>query len=291
MYYSAKNYSKAIQWLQRAQKEGDNSETTRNLITSARFASGDKAGAAAETARQIAAVEKSGRAASEESYQLMANVASGNTDKTEYIAALEKLVTHYPKRDYWADLLNRLPGKKGFNSRLGVDISRLRLALGLLKTKDDYMELAQLVLRQGQGAEAKKIVAAGFAAGMLGTGPDAERHNRLRALADKTAADNIAGVAAAEAEAVKAKDGYALSNIGYNLVQAGQTAKGLEMMERGLKMDGQYAEQIRLHLGMAYAQAGKKQQAIQTLKAVTGNDGAADLARYWVIQIQRPLAA
>jgi len=38
-----------------------------------------------------------------------------------------------------------------------------------------------------------------------------------------------------------------------------------------------------LHLGIAQLQAGKKAAAIKTLKTVQGNDGTADLARYWII--------
>ncbi|HEY5801959.1 MAG TPA: hypothetical protein VIT92_17180, partial [Burkholderiaceae bacterium] len=174
MYYSAKNYPKAIAALQRAQKEGDNSAQTRALITSARFASGDTAAAARETQAEVTAAEKAGRPAPEEAYQLLANVASKNPDKTQYVAALEKLVTHYPKRDYWADLLNRITGKKGFSDRLSLDVYRLRLSLGLLKTKADFMEMTQLALQAGQGAEAKKIIEAGYSANIMGTGSDVE---------------------------------------------------------------------------------------------------------------------
>ncbi|MDB5963363.1 MAG: hypothetical protein JWP59_4657, partial [Massilia sp.] len=35
--------------------------------------------------------------------------------------------------------------------------------------------------------------------------------------------------------------------------------------------------------------AGKKAQAITTLKGVGGNDGTADLARYWIMAINHPM--
>jgi tetratricopeptide (TPR) repeat protein len=289
IYYTNKNYSKSIQYIQRYLKEDPGNATMKSLLTSAQFQSGDIAAAAKQTANEVAAIEKSGRAASEDQYQLLANVASRSTDKAAYVAAMEKLVSHYPKRDYWADLLNRLQGRPGFSDRLSLDLYRLKLALGLVKTKADYMEMAQLALQAGQGAEAKKIVEAGYAASVMGTGPDADRQNRLRALATKTAADNLTGAAAAEADAIKNKDGYALSNVGYNLVQAGQTDKGIALMEQALKMDNKFPEHAKLHLGMAYAQAGKKPQAINTWKTVGGKDGAADIARYWTVQTNHPV--
>ena len=44
-----------------------------------------------------------------------------------------------------------------------------------------------------------------------------------------------------------------------------------------------YPEDAKLHLGEAYAVAGKKQQAISTLKSVGGKEGTADLARYFIM--------
>ena len=48
-----------------------------------------------------------------------------------------------------------------------------------------------------------------------------------------------------------------------------------------------YPDEARLHLGIAYANAGKKPEALAALKAVQGKDGSADLARYWILQLNR----
>ena len=50
------------------------------------------------------------------------------------------------------------------------------------------------------------------------------------------------------------------------------------------------ANDARLHLGMAYPQAGKKADAIKAFKSVKGTDGTADLARYWIILANRPVS-
>ena len=74
-------------------------------------------------------------------------------------------------------------------------------------------------------------------------------------------------------------------------MQAGQADKGLKMMESAIKAGGlKYADEAKLRLGEAYAVAGKKQQAISTLKTVGGKEGTADLARYWIMAINKPLA-
>jgi hypothetical protein len=79
--------------------------------------------------------------------------------------------------------------------------------------------------------------------------------------------------------------------LGYSLVQSGQADKGLKMMDAAIKTGKlKYPEDAKLHLGEAYAAAGKKQQAISTLKSVGGKDGAADLARYYIMAINKPAA-
>ncbi|HEU5436947.1 MAG TPA: hypothetical protein VFU95_11050, partial [Telluria sp.] len=93
-----------------------------------------------------------------------------------------------------------------------------------------------------------------------------------------------------EAALVKAKDNDGLVKMGYGLVQAGQADKGLQMMQDAIKAGGlRNPEDAKLHLGEAQAVAGKKSQAIATLKEVKGNDGTADLARYWIMAINHPM--
>ena len=74
-------------------------------------------------------------------------------------------------------------------------------------------------------------------------------------------------------------------------VQAGQADKGLKLMETAIKAGGlKRPEDAKLRLGQAYAAAGKKSQAISTLKTVGGKDGTAELARYYIMAINHPMA-
>jgi len=52
---------------------------------------------------------------------------------------------------------------------------------------------------------------------------------------------------------------------------------------------GKNPEAIKLHQGIAQSLAGKKAAALSTLKSVKGTDGTADLARYWTLNINRPM--
>jgi tetratricopeptide (TPR) repeat protein len=281
IYYRAKDYPKAIIWIQRSLKDSDNPQM-RELLVQTYYISGKYAEAAKEL--------QSSHANSESSLQMLANIQLKQNDKAGYVQTLEKLAGSYPKTSYWADLLNRVSGKPGFSSTLSLDVLRLRLANGLLSKPGEYMEMSQLALQAGNPAEALKVIDQGYKKNVLGVGADAARHQRLKDLAVKTAADNEKTAAAQEAELTKNKDADGLSNLGFGMVTAGKVDKGLELMTKATKMDdAKHPEELKLHLGIAQAQAGKKPAALATLKTVKGSDGAADLARYWMLQINHPM--
>jgi tetratricopeptide (TPR) repeat protein len=291
LYYQQKDYAKAITYWQRYLKEGGDDPKIRTFLIQAYYLAGDYARAQKEIAAEVAAEEKAGQAPSEQQLQLLAGCALKLNDKAGYVQAIEKLVAYHPKKEYWADLIGRVQSKPGFSDRLALDVYRLKLAIGQMKDAGDYMEMAQLALQAGIPAEAVKVVEQGYKTGTLGTGAEAERHKRLRDLANKQAAEDRKTMPQEEAEAQKSRDGAALVNLGYSWVTAGLADKGLALMEQGIKKGGmKRPEDARLHLGIAYLQAGKKAEAVQTLKTVQGNDGTADLAHYWILYANRPAA-
>jgi len=290
IYMRAKEFGKANAAIQRSLKDRDDPKLRAYLIQNY-MAMGNTAEATRLVQADLKADEKAGRKPGEDQLQMMANLQNKSGDKVGYVQTIEKLAAFYPKTSYWADLLNRISNKQGFADRLNVDVYRLKLANNLLKKPSDYMELAQLVLRDGAPAEAVKIVEKGYKAGVLGVGADAARHQRLKDLADKTLADSTKNVATTEESFNKVKDNDGLVALGYGLVQAGQADKGLKLMETAIKAGAlKRPEDAKLRLGQAYAAAGKKSQAISTLKTVGGTDGTAEIARYYVMAINHPMA-
>jgi len=249
-----------------------------------------KQGNIAALENELRASEKRGTL-SEDQLGMLANIQLKKNDKVGYVNTIEKLAANYPKAQYWTDLLNRVQGKPGFSGRLAVDVWRLRLANNLMKKPSEFMEMAQLVLQERAPAEAIKVIDKGYKLGALGTGPDAARHQRLKDLAAKSLAEQNKTLAADEAQMTKDADNDGLVALGYALVQSGQVDKGLKMMEAAIKAGKlKRPDEAKLRLGEAYAVAGKKQQAISTLKSVGGKEGTADLARYFIMAINKPAA-
>jgi hypothetical protein len=287
-YYLAKNYGKVAELGARYFKDGGSDKSTRTIYIQALYLSNDFARSASETLADVHAEEAAGRAPTEVQLQLLTDSYQKQKDQKGYANALEKLLAYYPKRDYWLNAVYGVAGRAGISDRLALDLARLKLATGTMQTTDEYMEAAQLSLQVGYPAEAKTFIDQGYAAGRLGTGPEAERHKRLRDLAAKSLAEDKKTVRQDDAQVAASKDGAALLNAGFNYVLNGSSDKGLEMMEQGMRKGGlKRPDDERLHLGYAYHVAGQKQKAIQVLKTVQGSDGPASLARLWIIHLGR----
>lgn len=284
LYYRTRDYKSSANWAQRALKSNPGDGATRALMIQSYYLAGDFATAGREAMADVQAAERAGQAPAEDKLQLLANIAGRNGgDRGAYLAALEKLVAYYPKREYWADLLRRIESKPGFSNRLSLEVYRLRAATKTLESPADYMEYAQLALQQRQAAEAKKALDEGFANGRLGKSEDAERQKRLLALATQRTESAASDLVAAEAEATANKNGDALVQIGLAYTGMGQFDKGTGLIQAGIKKGGlRQPQDALLHLGIAQHRAGQKQRAAQALKAVTGTDGVADLARLWM---------
>ncbi|KQZ43402.1 lipopolysaccharide assembly protein LapB [Duganella sp. Root1480D1] len=279
IYLRARDYPKAITYIQKVLKDNPNNSQMREQLIQTYYQSGKLN----EAAKELQGAKSEG------SLQMLANIQLKQNDKAGYVQTLEKLAASYPKASYWADLLNRVIGKPGFSSTLNLDVMRLKLALKQITKPSEFMEMGQLALQAGNAAEALKIVDEGYKKGALGTGADAGRHQRLKDLATKTLADQQKNAATQEANFRKEKDADGLANLGYALVSDGK-ADGLKLMEEAIKLGtGRKPEEMKLHYGVAQYVAGKKSAAISTLKSVKGTAGEPELARYWTMYINNPV--
>lgn len=283
--YRRKDYPQAIALAERYLKEGGRSDKMRELKTSAHYLSGDYAGVVRDTQQRVQAMEQATPVVDEPTLRLLAASYGKLDDQAGYVATLEKLLVYHPKQAYWSDRLARLQGAAGFPDRLRLDVYRLRRATDTLEDTEQYVEMAQLALQAGLPTEALRVVEAGYAAGKLGSGPEASRHQRLRELATRQAAEDEKALQVEEV----GRQGDALVNTGHALVSAGRLDKGIALLEHGLTKGGlKRPDEARLHLGQAYLQSGNKARAIDSFKAVRGADEAVELARLWEIHARKP---
>lgn len=268
-YAQQRNNGRASEWMNKAIAAGNNSATIKQLQAYLLGASGDYNAIARDAAAAVSAAEQAGRRAEEGDLLRLADAQMRNGNSAGQVATLEKLLLNYPKKEYWNAYLGRLPRKPNFGDRFALDVLRLKLATGTLAKAEDFMEMAQLSLQQGLAAEAVRVAEAGFKAGALGTGAEAERHKRLRDLALKKEQELKTSITAQAAEAAALPAGDDLVKIGYAYASMGNIDKGLELIEAGIKKGSlKRPEDAKLRLGMVQLMSGKSRaKAVQTLAA------------------------
>lgn len=273
LFYSAKNYGKFATYAEAYQKEAGNDPELQKLVVQSLYLKGDYpkaqsgAKALAETSRAA------GRKPDESVLQLWLSSAFKVGDKAGQQAALTELQINYPKPGYIADLLALAEADLGHSNRMSLEVFRLKQRAGLLKTSDDYMEMAQLAIQLGLPGEAERVMNDGFSAGAFG-GQNKGREQRLLTMAKSQAAKDepTLGSTAATPEA---KAALAEAYVSY-----GKTDKAIALYRNALSARLPDDALVRLHLGQALLAEGNAPEA---RKVFAGIDDAklAPLARIW----------
>jgi hypothetical protein len=281
-YSQTKDWNKTRDWATKAQKAGASDPQLAQLLAYVNAQTGDYAAVAKEAQAAVTAAEQAGNRPAEADLLRLADALRRSGNTAGETAVIDKLLTHYPKKEYFTLYLSRVTAKSSFSNRLSLDALRLKAAIGNLKSGDEAMEYAQLALQEKQAGEAKKALDEAFAAGLLGKSGEVERQKRLLALATQRAASAPADLKVAEEEAKAAPDGEALLRTGMAFTGIGQYDHGLALMKQGIAKGGlRNPGDASLHLGIALTRAGQKAQAADALRKVGGTDGAADLAHLW----------
>jgi tetratricopeptide (TPR) repeat protein len=287
--FKQKNYANVVYWADRYLKAGGTEPGMRTYLIQGYYLQGKYAEAAKLQIAQIQAETRGGRAPVEAQLQLLYSCQTHLGDKTGQLATIKQLVTYYPKPDYWLNVIDNIRTKPGFPDRLLLDVYRLEFSLNLVNKPDDAMDMAELALQAKLPGLAKEIVDKCFASGLLGTGPQAPRQLRLKALVEKTYDADRKALGQEDAAAAGERDGNALLALGETYVSYGMFDKGLPMMQAAMQKDSLlHPEDAKLQLGLAYWAAGQKPKAIATLKTVGGTDGAGDLAQLWLLRFRQP---
>lgn len=289
-YYNQHNWPKAIEVFRRYQKEGSDPSKVTSYLIRAEYLNNDFAGAKNDLVPYLAAMQKAGKTPSEEDLKLLASSANKTKDEATYSQALDQMIMYYPNDDYWTDAISRgVLRKPGYNGQLNdINVYRLEFNAVQKMTPDAYTDFATLLLQEGFPTEAKKVMDAGFANGVL---TDAKAR-QLRDKATKAAADDAKTIASGESKAAASKNGAGLVNLGWAYVTMGQYDKGIGFIKQGIAKGGlKQPDEAKLRLGIAQFRAGHKDEAISTLQDVKAGGGLSDLARHWIILINHPTPA
>ena len=280
--YRLKDYPKTVVAAQLYYKDGGGDPEPRQLMAQSYYLENDFSDAT-KTLREIAAADtRAGKKPEEATLATLASSAFKAQDQDGYVDALAMLVAAYPKHEYWVNLYRAVQQRPGFAPRLRLDLDRVAVAAGVFDTSAQYVDAAETALEAGFPGDARSFLQKGLAAGVLGKPPAAEREKRLLDMAQHQSDEDTKGLAAQAREADAAKTGLALEKLGEAYLSYGRFGDAAAAIEKSLAKGGLgHPDDARLHLGAAYLGAGDATKANAVFAAISGKDGAADIARMW----------
>jgi len=220
----------------------------------------------------------SGAHPTEAALKLMYSAAYKAADNEAMRSALERLVADFNKPEYWANLLQVSESAKGLKDNQTLDLYRLRLLTGSMKTADDYTTAAEMALEFGSAAEAANIVQKGLDAKVL----SGDRALKLLNTAKVQAAADAANFTKTAAAAAKARTGDDAVKLGVELWGAGRAQDALSEIQLGIQKGVSDKDNAQIRLGLANLGAGQKAAALAAFNSVPKEDtNYAMIARLW----------
>ena len=285
--YQIKNFPKTIELGNAFLKDQPGDNDTAVLVAQSYFLINDFKKAEDLLRNVIKTSDAAGKPVKEETLLLL-NTTEGKLNNDEGTKqALEMLVARYPKKDYAANLYamyDKSIRAASSTTKTALDVLVVRYNAGLFTKPEDYTQTTELALQDGLPGLAKKVMDKGVADGVLGTGAQKDRENRMLNMATTQAASDQKTLAAGEAEAAKAKTGDALVKTGEAYWSYGMYDKAISATEAGIAKGVTDADDAKLRLGIAYLGAGQRPQALAAFKGITPGSVPAQLAVLWRLQ-------
>ena len=288
--YQLKNYDKAIEYGNRAIKNGAGDDEINVIVGQSYYLKGDYKGTLKFFQPVIDADIKAGRTPKDQQLQLVMSSCVKIEDADCTTKALEKLVTYYPKPDYWKDLLYTLQQDRSQtqSDKNTLQLFRLMSEVDVLARADDYTEMAQLAMEQGSPGEAQHILEKGFQKGIFADQRTKDKNQRLLDQAKKAAAADQASLPKIEKDADAAPTGDKDVGVGLAYLGYQQYDKASDLLSKGLSKGGVKSEpEARLLLGIAQLKAGHKDDAVKSFHAVKGDPALERLANLWSLHAKQ----
>ena len=282
-----KDNAGVLKWSREHVESGGADENVRAALVRAALVQGDCTLAVEHLTVLIDAGERRGEKPAEPQLRALAACHAKLGRDDGYYAALERLLRHHPRKEYWADIIARLQRRPGFSDRMLLDSFRLMARVGAMEDADDFMSAAQLAVLAALPGEARAFLQVGFDSGALGKGPGAAGQRELMSKVSREAEADRSQLDEAQRQAASAADGRRLFQVGQAALSYGQPERALQLMEQALaKGIGRHPMDARLHHAIALAAAGRSAEAKRQFADLPAQDGLAELGRLWQLAVR-----
>jgi tetratricopeptide (TPR) repeat protein len=282
--FQLKDYDKAIDYGNKAIKGGFATDETYGVVARSFYLKNDFKNAAQLEESHIGELAKQGQKPTAEDASIYVSACDKLKDNACLAKALDYQVTYYPKPEAWADAISRVNPKGDIET---LQTYRLMLETGAMTSADEYLAMANTALSRGSPGDAQRALQAGTAAGQL-TGANATEAQKLSAEAKRAVANDQAGLAKNEQDANAASNGVKNAGMGLAYLGYQQYDKAADQLAKAVSKGGLKNEpDTRLSLGIAQLKSGHKDDAIATFQSVKGSPVLEHLASLWVIHAKQ----
>jgi tetratricopeptide (TPR) repeat protein len=274
-WYQQKDYNKALEAAEQAQHHGATDNDTMGLVAKAQYQAGKYKEAAATMQELVGRMDKP----DEDSLKLLWQFNIKANDDAGAAKAIEKLVTYYPKPEYWANALAPLVRMDIHDSHLQLGVYRLMNEVGVLKLPTDYSEMAELALDQGYPGETVSVLQEAFQKGVFVEQRDKDRYQHLLDGAKQRAAADQQQIGKSEPA-----DANGQVQLGAAYMTYGQYDKAVAEINKGIQKGGlKSTDEAYLLLGISELKARNGAEAQRAFEkvAASSNPGYARLGKLW----------
>ena len=290
IYTALRNYPKAIDYGNRALKISRDPDI-QVAVAQAYYQSGNNKDAVRVMNELLASLEQSGRVPTEQQLLLVQAACQKANDNNCVAKVFEKLVMHYPKPEYWQNLMSALR-QSDLNDLQRLNVMRLAVHVNVMKKPDEYKEMAQLALEEKLGCEAQTVLEQGFTKKVFVEKRDVDVNTRLLNAAKKEAETEKAALTQNETTARTAATGDAEVKVGAQYLGCGDPAKAVAAIQRGITKgkiangapnQAQREDEAGLLLGISHLRNNNKAEAAKAFRSVKRDPTMARIAKLWLL--------
>ena len=282
--YQKADYARAAQYLNEAQRLGNNSTDVLLLLAETDFKLNQIPAGLAAVDKAVAASKAAGTKPPEAWYARAASVAYKAKLMAESSRWTRDQVREYPSAQNWRSALVIYRDSGNRDGQLNLDLYRLMRVTKALDGERDYFEYAALASERGLPGETKAVIDEGTAAGKL---PPASRAiAELKAGASAKIAADRASLATSERQAGTSANGRIAVNTADAYLGYGDYAKAIALYRTGMTKGGVDADAVNTRLGIALARSGDKEGARVAFTAVNG--ARREIAQFWLLWLDTP---
>ena len=280
--YRLKEYPKVIE-VGNKYLETNKDPDIASYVGNAYYAIDDFPNARRVMADVVAQQEATSKPPEELTYRILQGACIKLKDTPCVTDQLEKLVIHYPKQNYWQDLMSLLMAQTKNNNQL-LNMWRLADANDAVQDPAEYLEFAQLAVGQGLPGEAQAVIEKGMQKNVFTRASQKEQANQLMGEAKQAVTLDKSTLDKQDAAARAKPTGDNDVKLGAAYLSYGDPAKAIEAIQRGIAKGGvKNSDDAGLLLGIAQLRAGNKPEAAKAFQTVNKDPTMARIAKLWLL--------